>query len=449
MAQRNSSKPNFKAIDRLVRSLPAPTKGNKVYGESALRERGLNGPWVRGLGVRVTTKGTATWIFDYYANRIERQYTIGDIEAWPAELAWHGQPAPKEQPERALRGAVELRRMVDAGRDPVLEERAKDAAAQRKHGSTVTRLLETYATAVPKREKQRGHGKPSPRYVAEEMSQLRLAIDVLGIAKKQASDLTADTLKQWLADGDNLRARFGALSRFLDWCHDNGHIAANPCDQIARARRPKAHQSRSNYLRPTELGCLWRGAERLQEPVCRDFAQFLIAVPCRLREAANLDWSHISLSAAEWRQPDKTTKNDEPHRFHLAALAQDILRKRREATGGRGLVFPGPRTGGVLSGFTGMKNALSDAADIRGWTWHDFRRSFASALGEAGIPEVIADAVLNHRQSATCGGVLGVYQRSSRWPEQVKAMTLWGRLLTAAIEGREDDNVVPLATLAG
>jgi hypothetical protein len=28
-------------------------------------------------------------------------------------------------------------------------------------------------------------------------------------------------------------------------------------------------------------------------------------------------------------------------------------------------------------------------------------------------------------------------QRASRWPEQVKAMELWGRLLTAAIEGRE------------
>ncbi len=64
---------------------------------------------------------------------------------------------------------------------------------------------------------------------------------------------------------------------------------------------------------------------------------------------------------------------------------------------------------------------------LTGWTWHDFRRSFATALGEAGIPEAVADAVLNHRQSATRGGVLGVYQRASRWPEQVKAMEHWGR----------------------
>jgi hypothetical protein len=65
---------------------------------------------------------------------------------------------------------------------------------------------------------------------------------------------------------------------------------------------------------------------------------------------------------------------------------------------------------------------------------HDLRRSFATALGEAGVTETIADAILNHKQSATRGGVLGVYQRSARWPEQVAAMQRWGRLLAAAIE---------------
>ena len=49
------------------------------------------------------------------------------------------------------------------------------------------------------------------------------------------------------------------------------------------------------------------------------------------------------------------------------------------------------------------------------------------------------DAVLNHRQAATRGGVLGVYQRAQRWPEQVKAMEAWGAILAAAIEGREPD----------
>ena len=66
------------------------------------------------------------------------------------------------------------------------------------------------------------------------------------------------------------------------------------------------------------------------------------------------------------------------------------------------------------------------------------------------MPEAVADAMLNHRQSATRGGVMGTYQRSVRWPEQVKAMELWGRLLSAAIEGREADaKVVPMTARAG
>jgi Phage integrase family len=182
---------------------------------------------------------------------------------------------------------------------------------------------------------------------------------------------------------------------------------------------------------------------------------FLITVPCRRGEAARMDWAQVDLAAAEWRQPGRLTKNRDPHRLHLHPLAMDVLGERQKATGGKGLVFPAPLSGKPVDTFTDIKSELIQAtagedAGIEGWTWHDFRRSFATALGEAGISEAVADAVLNHRQSATRGGVLGVYQRASRWPEQVKAMQLWGRMLSAAIEGREAGaEVVLLPARAG
>jgi integrase len=87
---------------------------------------------------------------------------------------------------------------------------------------------------------------------------------------------------------------------------------------------------------------------------------------------------------------------------------------------------------------------------MTGWVWHDFRRSFATALAESGVSETVADAVLNHRQSATRGGVLGVYQRASRWPEQVAAMKAWWRLLDAALHPDDaGSKVVPLIARAG
>src|SRR5262249_31131942 len=134
--------------------------------------------------------------------------------------------------------------------------------------------------------------------------------------------------------------RFTAIARFLDWAQDAGHIKVNPCTLLPRQRRPGAPQARSHYLTPADLGRLWRAAERLSEPVWRDLARFLIAVPCRCNEAARVEWSHIDLTAAEWRQPGKLTKNRDPHRLHLHALAMDVLRERQKATGGKGLVFP-------------------------------------------------------------------------------------------------------------
>ena len=214
------------------------------------------------------------------------------------------------------------------------------------------------------------------------------------------------------AHAPRARKRFGALSRFLDWCQDAGHIAANPCTLIARARRPKAPQSRSHYLKPTELARLWEAADRLAEPVWRDFARFLIAVPCRRGEAARIDWSHLDLDAAEWRQPGHMTKNRDAHRLHLHRTGAGRAASGATATGGKGLVFPAPRVRWRVdtvqgSRLSGRGHEAAQARCLNGWTWHDTRRSFATALGEAGVSETVADAVLNHRQSATRGGVLG------------------------------------------
>jgi integrase len=191
-----------------------------------------------------------------------------------------------------------------------------------------------------------------------------------------------------------------------------------------------------------ELARLWKAAERLEEPVWRDLSQFLIAVPCRRGEAARLDWSHVNLDGEQWRLPGKITKNRDPHRLHLHPLAMALLRRRHAVTEGKGLVFPAPRSGSVIDTFSGIKINLTSATKcgqdgdkLAGWTWHDFRRSFATALGEAGVSEAVADAILNHRQSLSRGGVLGVYQRASRWPEQVTAMNFWGKLLAQAIDG--------------
>jgi integrase len=339
--------------------------------------------------------------------------------------------------------ANRIKGQVKKGADPAAEQRETAAKARRDRALTPGRVIDDYAVAFARRRKMRGTGQPSPDYVKEEVAQLRMALSDMDAMDRPVIGLTTKDVRLLIDNPEiNARGRFAALTKFLDWCQDVGHISTNPCATIPRSRRPRAPRSRDRYLVPTDLAKLWSASASLREPVWRDLCRFLIAVPCRRTEAAELDWVNVDLGKAEWRQPAQTTKNGEPHRLHLHPLALGVLRDRREATNGKGLVFPAPKSEKPIDTFTLVKGLLSDSAGIADWTWHDLRRSFVTALAEAGISETIADGILNHKQSATRGGVLGVYQRASRWPEQVKAMEHWGRLLEAAIGGRVDDAVV-------
>ena len=100
-----------------------------------------------------------------------------------------------------------------------------------------------------------------------------------------------------------------------------------------------------------------------------------------------MSWSELNLETALWRlaafssaglsptasAPGTETKNGDPHRFHLAPLALNILKRRYEAadkpTGG--YVFPAPRSGKAIDTFGKAKKAVDAALKTRPWTHND------------------------------------------------------------------------------
>jgi integrase len=419
-----------------------PTKIIRPTIEAAWRRRAKGQRLVvadaecRGLALVVNPKGM-TWRYDYKPRGTDPRTG----KRSPTKTVTIGNPET-HSPEAARTAANKLKHQVQDGGDPAAAKRATIVAAAERRALTMDRLVEDYTKALPSRAKLRGAGKPSTDYVAREVARVKAAVADMKAGSRSIADVGDREVRALLratsAQPGAARHRFGALSRFFDWARDEGLVAANPCAAIGKDKRPKPIPARPHFLRPAELAELWKAAGEANhlEPVHRDFIRFLIAVPARRTEAATLRWEHLDLIAAEWTQPGTLTKNGDPHRLHLHPLALDVLRERHETAGRphEGLVFPAPKAGKALTTFSSIKGAIEAKAGRTGWRLHDFRRSFASALGEAGIPETVADAVLNHRQSATRGGVLGVYQRAQRWPEQVKAMEAWGNLLTSAIE---------------
>jgi integrase len=429
-----------------------PVKITKAVLEAAWRRRERNCRIVipdavcRGLAL-VVNAGSMAWVYGYKPRGTDpvtgkrfssRAITIGNPET--------------HSPDDA-RAAPSLHKGHNkSGRDPAAERKAKIATAAQQRGRTLDRLLDEYAKALPKRPKLRGTGMLSSRQVAADLAHARAAVASMAAGDRPASDVNSADLRAMLRQCSDraatVRHRFGALSRFFDWALDEGIVPANPCLNLAKARRPKAVAARVDYLTVPQLAQLWEAAEAL-EPVSQDLARFIIAMPCRRGEAAAMEWSHVDLATCTWSQPGRLTKNRDAHRLFLHPLALSLLQARFESAGRpvAGLVFPAPRSGKIIDTFSDIKEMLVRAAPaLPSWRFHDFRRSFVTALGEAGVNGTIADGILNHRQSATRGGVLGVYRRAQRWPEQVGAMTAWGRILADSIIGTvsEAENVLPL-----
>lgn len=387
----------------------------------------------RGLALVVNPTGMV-WRYDYRPRGVNPHTD----KRWPSQSITIGNPET-HGPDQARSAAGQVKGQAAAGHDPAAGRRAAAEAQSIARANTLARLLNQYAAVLPTRPKLRGTGLATPQHAREEATRARAAVDAMDVSARPVVSLTVADVQRLLAiqaaRPATARAQFGALSRFLDWCQDAGHIQVNPCALVARARRPKTVPARAHYLSLPELAILWRAADSLTQPVCRDLIRLLIAIPCRRGEATKLDWRDLDLDGAVWRQAAGTTKNGEAHRLHLHRLALNLLQTRYVAAGKprAGLVFPSPKAGKAMDTFTDMKAAVDRQAGLTGWRWHDFRRSFATTLGEAGVSESIADAMLNHKAAATRGGVLGVYQRATNWPGQVRAMQAWGEVLAAAL----------------
>jgi hypothetical protein len=163
---------------------------------------------------------------------------------WPNRTATLGNPET-HSPDDARADANRMKGLAAAGGDPAAEKKARAEAERRKRGGTLGRLVDDYAQALPTRRKLRGSGVSSAAYVASELAQVRMALADMKAERIPASDLTEAEIRGLLAAVDGVttaRKRFGALSRFLDWCQDASRITSNPCALIARARRPRHHR---------------------------------------------------------------------------------------------------------------------------------------------------------------------------------------------------------------
>jgi integrase len=348
--------------DRIVKGLPRPGAGNRVYYDDL----------VSGFGCRVTAAGARAFVLNYRrrGDGVERRYTIGSYPEWTVAGA------------RAE--AKTLRRSIDSGGDPVGDLRAQ------RNAPTVNELCDRFVAEYLPRKRL----STQKTYDQQISSEIRPALGRLKVANVTFADI--DRIHRAITKRERkyLANRVVALLSSMFAMAIKWRMRTdNPCKGVERNDEAK----RKRYLTGAEMERL-SAALSVADQDSADIFRLLLLTGARTGEVLSARWADIDLEAGTWAKPGASTKQRTEHVVPLNAPARQLLAERPRNHSE--YVFPGRREGYRV----GIKRAwerICKAAQITGLRVHDLRHSYASILASSGVGLHAIGALLGHTQPQT------------------------------------------------
>jgi integrase len=231
--------------------------------------------------------------------------------------------------------------------------------------------------------------------------------------------------------------------RLFRWSLERDYIAVDPTAGIAK---PGKEQARSRVLDDNELAAVLRASEAMGWPF-GPFVTLLAMLAQRRGELAQARWQHFDFERQVWNIPAELTKSHRAHQVPLPPEAVAILESLPRLDGNEYL-FPAVRDRlqdgrkRSVSGFSRAKARLHQLSGVKGWSYHDLRRSAASGMAKQGAAPHVLAAVLNHDQRSV-QGVTSIYNRERYRTEMRRALELWCNHV-GTLMADERSNVIPL-----
>ena len=393
---------------------------------------------IPGFGVRVTDKGSRSWIVVYTSpikkngKPWRRRYTIGRVDDY-------GLADARDRADKVLKD-------VRSGIDPIEKERQERKAAgddSRTYRFAVTKFIKMHIS------KQTPRGQKESRRPLERLLPEWGYRNVADIGRLEIIDLR-DRLEE---EGKPYAAErtVTELKRFFRWCVDHGKLDASPAALVASPFAKGERKSRDRKLDEQEIAVLWPAFEVMAYPFGH-YLKSLLVTGQRRSEVATMRWSEIDLDKQLWTIPKEKTKSKREHDVALSGLAMEILGSCPRFNAGD-FVFSSTGGSKPISGFSRIKKTADAKAKelgekasnltVKNWRLHDFRRTVTTMLAEIGIKPHILGGVINH-SPGSLHGVTAVYNRYQYLPEKKHALEAWGRKLETIIRPEADEVVVPM-----
>ena len=382
-----------------------------------------------GLGLRVTSSGAKSYIFETRLHGKTVRLTIGDIRSWSI-----GQAQAK---------ATEYKRLTDQGIDPrqqMAEQRATVEATRKNTARQSMTVQDAWNAYIANR---------SHKWSARHLADHKALTHGGGVAKKRGagvtkagalaelmplnlSNMNTDRVRAWLNEEarqrpTQARLAYNRLRAFLNWCADSpayrGIASPDACKaSIAKDTLPKT-KAKSDALQREQLATWFCAVKGIGNPVIAAYLQVLMLTGARREEIASLRWTEVDFKWQTLVIRDKVEgERTIPLTPYVATLLADLKRRndtpppRYRILHGKTIendlqnwkppewVFTSKTAKATAGRLTEPRIAHTRALSAAGLphvSLHGLRRSFGTLAEWVECPTGIAAQIMGHKPSAT------------------------------------------------
>lgn len=372
----------------------------------------IKAPGFPGLRLLVYPSGNKVFIFRYTFGPDYKKLTLNDYVKDTGALA------------AAVKHYQEAQTELHNGRDPAILFKRKRAGTIT-DDDTVTAYLELY---------RQQHVIPNLAVTTQDYTLRELGKIGDALGPKDIHKVTQDDVQKVIDKSINRKGRadgvaarnqtYKVAKHFFAWAANRTGIES----PAAKIERPSGDNMGERVLDDDEIKMVWKAATDAGA-VHGGFVKLLLLSGCRRDEIAYLRRNELKANSIEL--PGNRTKNGDPHTVPLTWLMRRML---AEFPKGGDFVVTGNGTG--LGGHTKARDAIETA--IPWWTFHDLRRTFATGMARLGVPLVVAERCLNHRQGVGKSPLQRIYNKHTYEREIREAFELWTDHVAALVGEKQD-----------